>query len=254
MATKPKPKNWASMSKAKQDAWRKANFNSSTKVTTAQLNKLRAEKTPAQAIAKYKNDPAMREALNRFYGKSRVGTAAGSGTGTGKSTGSENSGPGSSSSTRGGPGAKPRQPRSSTTTPKNKSVGDSFYGSKLKKLTTPSDFSVAGAYRAATGKKPKYGSEAKQQAALAVVSMIPAVRGVRAAGAARKAITTGKATVKTGPKAIGAPKKPLAIGPGPKVAPKPKVTPKPKVAPVKGKTPKVAPKPKAAPKKTTPKK
>lgn len=88
------------MSKAKQDAWKKANFSSSTKVTTAQLNKLRAEKTPAQAIAKYKNDPAMREALNRFYGKSRVGGSSSSLTQSG--------GPGSKMGPRpsGGPGAK----------------------------------------------------------------------------------------------------------------------------------------------------
>lgn len=119
MATKPKPKGWNAMSKAKQDAWKKANFNSSVKVTEAQLNKLRAEKTPDRAIAKYKNDPAMREALNRFYGKSRVSSAGGS-SGSGSGSGGENSGPNRSSDNRyrGGPGAKPRVPRPSTTMPK----------------------------------------------------------------------------------------------------------------------------------------
>lgn len=97
---KPKPKGWNAMSKAKQDAWKKANFDSSTKVTTAQLDKLRAEKTPEKAIAKYKNDPAMREALNRFYGKSRVGSVT--------ATTPPSSGPGSKMPGRpaGGPGAK----------------------------------------------------------------------------------------------------------------------------------------------------
>ena len=75
---KPKPKGWNSMSKAKQDAWKKANFDKSTKVTEAQLTKLRQAGTPTAAIAKYKNDPAMREALNRFYGKDRVSKAVGS--------------------------------------------------------------------------------------------------------------------------------------------------------------------------------
>jgi hypothetical protein len=83
MATKPKPKGWSSLSKAQQDAWKKANFNKSVKVTEAQLDKLRKEGTPTKAIAKYKNDPTMREALNRFYGKKRVDATPGSGSTTG---------------------------------------------------------------------------------------------------------------------------------------------------------------------------
>jgi hypothetical protein len=83
MATKPKPKGWSSLSKAQQDAWKKANFNKSVKVTEAQLDKLRKEGTPTKAIAKYKNDPAMREALNRFYGKKKVDGIAGTGSTTG---------------------------------------------------------------------------------------------------------------------------------------------------------------------------
>jgi hypothetical protein len=80
MATKPKPKGWNSLSKAQQDAWKKANFNKSVKVTEAQLDKLRKEGTPTKAIAKYKNDPTMREALNRFYGKKKVDAAGGGST------------------------------------------------------------------------------------------------------------------------------------------------------------------------------
>lgn len=83
MATKPKPKGWSGLSKAQQDAWKKANFDKSKKVTEAQLDKLRKEGTPTKAIAKYKNDPSMREALNRFYGKKRVDATPGSGSTTG---------------------------------------------------------------------------------------------------------------------------------------------------------------------------
>lgn len=64
----------AKMTKAEMDAFKKKNFDLSKKVSKFQLDKLRAEKTPEKAIAKYKNDPAMREALNRFYGKTRVGS------------------------------------------------------------------------------------------------------------------------------------------------------------------------------------
>lgn len=64
----------AKMTKAEMDAFKKKNFDLTKKVTEAQLNKLRAEKTPEKAIAKYKNDPSMTEALNRFYGKARVGS------------------------------------------------------------------------------------------------------------------------------------------------------------------------------------
>jgi hypothetical protein len=72
----------AKMTKAEMEAFKKKNFNMKVKVTEAQLNKLRKEGTPTKAIAKYKNDPAMREALNRFYGKDRVTKAIGSGTGS----------------------------------------------------------------------------------------------------------------------------------------------------------------------------
>jgi hypothetical protein len=64
----------AKMTKSEMDAFKKKNFDLTKKVTEAQLDKLRKEGTPTKAIAKYKNDPTMREALNRFYGKDRVGS------------------------------------------------------------------------------------------------------------------------------------------------------------------------------------
>jgi len=121
---KPKPKGWNSMSKAKQEAWKKANFDSSTKVTQAQLNKLRAEKTPEKAIAKYKNDPAMREALNRFYGKARVGSVTAT---PSTPSGPKGKGPGYTrpKPPQGkGPGyTRPKGPNATTKTPKAPSVG-----------------------------------------------------------------------------------------------------------------------------------
>ena len=152
MAEKPKPKGWNAMSKAKQDAWKKANFDSSTKVTAAQLDKLRAAKTPAAAIAKYKNDPAMREALNRFYGKAKVTAAAGgsSTASTGPGSGGENSGSGSSSRYRGGPGAKPRPPRSGS------GSGSSSSSSSSGGSSTKSKVNVGAAVALGTGLVPLY--------------------------------------------------------------------------------------------------
>jgi hypothetical protein len=114
MATKKKPTGWNSLTKAQQEAWKKKNFDRSTKVTEAQLNKLRKEGTPTKAIAKYKGDPSMREALNRFYGKDRVNAIAGTAAnnkskGTPpKGSGPKGSGPGYTRKTPvpGGPGAK----------------------------------------------------------------------------------------------------------------------------------------------------
>jgi hypothetical protein len=94
------------MTKAEMEAFKKKNFDKSKKVTEAQLNKLRKEGSPDKAIAKYKNDPAMREALNRFYGKARVAKTAGSASSS--STSSQRGGPGAKMPKRpaGGPGAK----------------------------------------------------------------------------------------------------------------------------------------------------
>lgn len=68
---------WNDLTKQQQADWKKKNFNMKVNVSEAQLNKLRREGTPTKAIAKYKNDPSMREALNRFYGRDRVAKAIG---------------------------------------------------------------------------------------------------------------------------------------------------------------------------------
>jgi len=96
------------LTKAEMEAFKKKNFDKSKKVTKAQLDKLRKEGTPTKAIAKYKNDPSMLEALNRFYGKDRVKKAGGGSTSTPSLTGSVRGGPGAKMPKRpsGGPGAK----------------------------------------------------------------------------------------------------------------------------------------------------
>jgi hypothetical protein len=82
MATNSSAKKagWSSLTKTQQADWKKKNFDTSKNVTEAQIKKLRSAGTPDKAIAKYKNDPAMREALNRFYGKARVAKVAGTST------------------------------------------------------------------------------------------------------------------------------------------------------------------------------
>ena len=130
------------MSKAKQDAWKKANFDKSTKVTEAQLTKLRQAGTPTAAIAKYKNDPAMREALNRFYGKDRVSKAVGS------SSSSSPALAGSKGPVRGGPGAKMR-PRPAGG-PGARTGKDGRSSTAVKKSSGPSVATQVGAALAAT--------------------------------------------------------------------------------------------------------
>lgn len=120
------------MTKAEMEAFKKKNFDKSKKVTEAQLDKLRKEGTPAKAIAKYKNDPAMREALNRFYGKDRVSKTAGSAPSS--STSSQRGGPGARMPKRpaGGPGAKmtTRDGRGATASKPNTSKTSAASGSK----------------------------------------------------------------------------------------------------------------------------
>lgn len=112
----------AKMTKAEMDAFKKKNFDLTKKVTKSQLDKLRAEKTPEKAIAKYKNDPTMTEALNRFYGKTRVGSVT-------VTPVKPVTGPGGKMPARpaGGPGAKGgsdgRKPMSSTKKPVGPSTG-----------------------------------------------------------------------------------------------------------------------------------
>jgi hypothetical protein len=129
------------MTKAQMEAFKKKNFDKTKKVSKDQLDKLRKEGTPEKAIAKYKNDPAMREALNRFYGKDRVSKAAGS-----SSSSTPSGGPGAKMPKRpsGGPGSKMTArdgrggAKSSTAKPtssKSKMASTAIPGRNLSKMT-----------------------------------------------------------------------------------------------------------------------
>jgi hypothetical protein len=163
---KQKPKGWNAMSKAKQDAWKKANFDSSTKVTTAQLDKLRAAKTPDAAIAKYKNDPAMREALNRFYGKAKVTAAGGSSSSTTKEP------------PRGGPG--PKMPKPPMGGPGSKTGRDGRASSSKKTITMGSRTGGQITVNKAANDRRKAEFEKRTATAVAIgASLIPAGRAAK---------------------------------------------------------------------------
>ena len=247
---KPKPKGWNSLSKAQQEKWKKENFSSSTKVTAADLAKLRAEKTPEKAIAKYKNDPKMREALNRFYGKARVGQVTASSTQPG--------GPGSKLPGRpaGGPGAKGGADGRVKGSVKS-STATRTYGSRTGgKITV----------NAAADDKRKADFQSRTGKAIAVgAAIIPAARGAmmakgafqaaqKAQAAAKAAKSLPKVTPKAAPKAAPKAKTPPKVAPksAPKATPKvtPKAAPKPKATPMRNPTtPKTMAKKPAAPKK-----
>ena len=209
---KPKPKGWNAMSKTKQEAWKKANFDTSTKVTEAQLTKLRQAGTPTAAITKYASDPSMREALNRFYGKDRVNAVKQNPAVTGSTT------------VRGGPGAKmPKPPRGG---PGSKTGRDGRELASKKTVTMGSRTGGPITVNKAANDKRKAEFQKRTDNAITAVSLVPAVglagaslKTLKAAGTVRKAITSGPKAITSGPK------KPLAIGPGPKASPK-KSTPK----------------------------
>jgi hypothetical protein len=221
------------MSKAKQEAWKKENFSSATKVTSADLAKLRAEKTPEKAIAKYKNDPAMREALNRFYGKARVGQVTAS------------SSP--STTVRGGPGAK--MPKPPAGGPGSKTGRDGRVPASKKTITMGSR--TGGTITVSKAANDKRKAEFQNRTAKAVAlgaAIVPAGRG---------AMMVGKAASKVAPKALPKAKamasKVKSMGTKtPKVAETPKVAPK--TASKFKQSPKAEPKatPKANPKRSLP--
>jgi hypothetical protein len=174
----------AKMTKAEMEAFKKKNFDLNKKVTKAQLDKLRKEGTPAKAIAKYKNDPAMREALNRFYGKDRVGKAGGSG-----SSAKQPTGPGGKMPKRpaGGPGAKMtardgRGASSSTSKPSgskpnsNKGSGNKAYTAQAQ-ARKEAMARMSPAERERLSKFTKTGGEALLNASTFVIPGGAAVKG-----------------------------------------------------------------------------
>ena len=153
------------MTKAEMEAFKKKNFDLTKKVTEAQLNKLRKEGTPAQAIAKYKNDPSMREALNRFYGKKRVGEVV-------ADPKRPSSGLGA---VRGGPGAKmPKPPRGG---PGSKTRRDGRVPASKKTVTMGSRTGGTITVNKAANDKRKADFEKRTNRAMTVAGAIPVVRG-----------------------------------------------------------------------------
>ena len=177
------------MTKAQMEAFKKKNFDKSKKVSKDQLDKLRKEGTPDKAIAKYKNDPAMREALNRFYGKDRVSKAAGS-TST---SGTVRGGPGAKMPKRpaGGPGAKMtardgRGASSSTAKPasnKPKMASTAIPGRNLSKMTP--------AQRKRSDQLARIGRDVILPASLAAIPVAGVSGGIAAAGAKATAAKVG---------------------------------------------------------------
>ena len=177
------------MTKAQMEAFKKKNFDKTKKVSKDQLDKLRKEGTPEKAIAKYKNDPAMREALNRFYGKDRVSKAAGS-----SSSSTPSGGPGAKMPKRpsGGPGAKMTArdgrggAKSSTAKPtssKSKMASTAIPGRNLSKMTP--------AQRKRADQLARIGRDVILPASLAAIPVAGVSGGIAAAGARSAAAKVG---------------------------------------------------------------
>jgi hypothetical protein len=75
-----KKSGWNSLTPTQQANWKAENFSKSIKVSESTIQGLRAGKTFEGNVAKFKNGATAeeREAMNRFYGKTRVNTALGS--------------------------------------------------------------------------------------------------------------------------------------------------------------------------------
>jgi hypothetical protein len=184
------------MTKAQMEAFKKKNFDKSKKVSSAQLDKLRKEGTPDKAIAKYKNDPAMREALNRFYGKDRVSKTAGSTSTSASST--VRGGPGAKMPKKpaGGPGAKmtardgrggasstSKTSSSKPSTSKSKMVSTAIPGRNLSKMTP--------AQRKRSDQLARIGRDVILPASLAAIPVAGVSGGIAAAGAKATAAKVG---------------------------------------------------------------
>ena len=239
---KPKPKGWNAMSKAKQEAWKKENFSSATKVTSADLAKLRAEKTPEKAIAKYKNDPKMREALNRFYGKARVGQV----TASSSSSTTVRGGPGAKmpKPPAGGPGSKTgrdgRVPASKKTVTMGSRTGGPITVSKAANDKRKAEFQNRTAKAVAVGAAIVPAGRGAMMATAAAKKMAPKATGVAKSTATKvtskvKSMATKTSKTPTTPASEAAPKTVSKFKQSPKAEPKaPKANPKRSLPPKKG--------------------
>jgi hypothetical protein len=186
-------------SKKVSSDWKKKNYNSSVKVSEAEVQKLRAAGSKSAAIKKYGSDPKMREALNRFYGKAEVTRLAGGSASSSSSTTTPRGGPGAKMPKKpvGGPGAKmtardgrgaatskpgaSNKSKSSTSSKSSKSM--MIPGRNLSKMTP--------AQRKRNDQLAKFGKDVLLPASLAAIPVAGVSGGLAAAGAKSAAVKLG---------------------------------------------------------------
>jgi hypothetical protein len=201
--------------------WKAQNFDKSIKVSEATIQGLRAGKTFEGNVAKFKNGSTaeQREAMNRFYGKSRVNTALGSSvTSTYKtytSPGPAFKGVGSTNYTS--PKTAPAAPKPMT------GFSNSFVGKGVSSVTNSEEFkNWSKAAATATGViATVYGPGKITKAPKFIKGLIQGAKGkTKATSAPAPAAKTPIALPgRPAPKAIGpgplGPKAPIALGSGP---------------------------------------
>lgn len=205
--------------------WKSANYSSAIKVSESTIKGLRAGKTFEGNVAKFKTGATaeQREAMNRFYGKSRVDTALGSPVASVNKT-YTSPGPafkGVSSTNYTSPKKAPT-PKSSFAgpvrgntpyTPKKVTSGPSIGAfANSKEVQSWTQGASAGAVAIAS----IYGPGKILKASKFISSLIKGAKGAKAAPALKTAIALPG---RPAPKAIGpgmlGPKAPIALGSGP---------------------------------------
>jgi len=228
-----KKSGWNSLTPTQQANWKATNFDKTVKVSEATIQGLRAGKTFEGNVAKFKTGATaeQREAMNRFYGKSRVDTALGSSV---SPTYKTYTSPGPSF--KGVSSTNYTSPKTAPPVKGGKGFG-SMAGDFVKnELLGVDDFKRSYKYAKegnAKGAIKSYATGAGELGLTVGATVLSFFTGGAAGGAvvagktaltgakAAKAITAGKTakaitTGKKAPKAITAgPRKPLALPPGP---------------------------------------
>ena len=234
-----KKSGWNSLTSTQQSNWKATNFDKTVKVSESTIQGLRAGKTFEGNVAKFKTGATaeQREAMNRFYGKSRVDTALGSSVAPTYKT-YTSPGP----SFKGVSSTNYTSPKTAPPVKGGKGFGSMAGDFVQNELLGVDDFKRAYKYGKEKNIKKAYKSYATGVGELgltvgsvalsfftggaasgALVAGKTALTGAKAAkavtaGKTAKAITTGKAasTGSKAPKAITAgPRKPLALPVGP---------------------------------------
>ena len=184
-------------SKKVSSDWKKKNYNSSVKVSEAQVQKLRAAGSKSAAIKKYGSDPKMREALNRFYGKAEVTRLAGGSASSSSSTTTPRGGPGAKMPKKpaGGPGAKmtARDGRGATSSSKSSGSKSSTSSKSSRSMMIPGRnlSKMTPAQRKRNDQLAKFGKDVILPASLAAIPVAGVSGGLAAAGARSAAVKLG---------------------------------------------------------------